>query len=647
MCGIAGVFNHAGVSGSQLEAMARTIRHRGPDDEGYILIDHHGNPQYLRGDDTISEINVKHINSEPYEKRSIGGMAHRRLTIIDLSPAGHQPLSVDNDNYSIVYNGEVYNFKEIREELCTLGFNFISQSDSEVILNAYREWGDHCVNKFIGMWAFAIWDKKKRRVFLSRDRFGIKPLYYFKKEGLFAFASEIKSLLLIDSIKKCINNSNLFQYIMWGRNADSEATLFENIREFPAGFNASYSPNVDMLEKKAYYDLKSSVDQLRDQPDRSDPIDKYRFLFERSVDLHLRSDVPVGSCLSGGLDSSSIVAVAANRMRGMGINTFTAAYTDPQIDESSFARSVSDKYRNIIPHTAYPSALNFWNDFGQMIWHQDLPFASSSIYAQWVVMKLASENGMKVLLDGQGADESLGGYAYFGGFYLLDLIKKHQYRVFLSEAHQIKKHRSIRVSNELKRAIFHQIPNGLKNKLHATKRIAPQFLNVDFVNKHSHLQYPEEYGTSFIERSYDSFRFGLRELLRYEDRNSMAFSIESRVPFLDHRLVEFSLSLENHWKIKRGWTKFVLRKSMENNLPNEIAWRKDKKGFVTPQQAWKEQLKLNLFSYLKEFDVSNIFNIDYLIKYTNTPSIDINSISTYWKIVSIVKWLEVQSIKSI
>lgn len=273
-----------------------------------------------------------------------------------------------------------------------------------------------------------------------------------------------------------------------------------------------------------------------------------------------------------------------------------------------------------------------------MIWHQDLPIGSSSIFAQWEVMKLASAFKMKVLLDGQGADETLGGYSLFTGFYLIDLIKKFKLISFIKNIQFIKENRSVRPINELSRAAFYYLPNILQKTIRNKSRIGSKFISAEFLNEYKDEPTPYKSMPNYLDMSIEIIKYGLHELLRYEDRNSMAFSIESRVPFLDHRLVEFSLALDNELKLKNGWTKFILRKAIDKNLPKQITWRKDKKGFVTPQNIWKKELQPNLLDFLTNSKSVDFINMDYLLKSVNNNISSKNHLSEFWKIISVIKW---------
>lgn len=642
MCGIAGIVAPKGLLPQQLHEMSTLLKHRGPDDEGFTLWDGSDRFYPTRAADTIAAYShLDDIRMLESRARSIVGLLHRRLSVIDLSPAGHQPMVDEHARVAITYNGEIYNYRELKCELEGLGYSFASSSDTEVILKAYCAWGKACVQKFEGMWAFAILDARKGLLWLSRDRFGIKPLYYTYKSGCLVFASEIKALFALDFVGRQAHLPSIHRYLTYGAGSDSAQTLFAEVVELLPGFNLVCDCHEVKIELHKYYDLESrDNNSMGSDRSRDNPLQAYERLLRRSVELHLRADVAVGSCLSGGLDSSAIVAFAAPRMNGGGFKTFTATYQDADIDESAYAQAVTAHFGNLQPYSVTPTLEQYWQSIDSLIWHQDLPIASTSMFAQWEVMREASRQQIKVLLDGQGADESLGGYSYFAGHFLLTLLRQRRFAAFHAQARRLKLNRSLHVWNEVGRAGFYRIPAWLQRLVHAEKRLGSKFLAREFKQDFKYPVVPSKAAASFREVCIQSIKSGLRELLRYEDRNSMAFSIESRVPFLDHRLIEFTLALPDHWKIRDGWTKYILRKTIENHLPKEVVWRKDKKGFVTPQKAWKEQLAGRITTYLRETEIPSILHRQSLVQLTTSEISDPTHLSEYWRMFSFLKWSE-------
>ncbi len=631
-----------GVDPSHLQIMSKTIRHRGPDDEGFYLSGLNSSAIICKGDDTISELtSVPHITSYVKSQEYQIGLVHRRLSILDLSPAGHQPMNYSQ--YTIVFNGEIYNYKELKSELANKGLLFNTDSDTEVILAAYQHWGENCVNYFVGMWAFAIYDKNKQQLFLSRDRFGIKPLYFFQNKTCFAFASEIKALLALDFVKPEAEMNSVFEYIAFGATSNPSACLFKNIQIIPPSHNSIIHVSTLKTELKQYYSLKEKVDSYK-LPNNNETEDAFRSALNSSVDLHLRADVTVGSTLSGGLDSSTIVALAAAKMQGKEFKTFTAAYKEKEIDESDFARKAISNYKNVNPYFTYPDIKTYWEDFDKLIWHQDLPINSTSMFAQWEVMKLASQQHIKVLLDGQGADEILGGYYNFAGIYLIEKLQHLKFYSFLNEKKELQHKFSPNINNTIGKAAYYFIPEFLQKQVRSKKRISMGSFSETYQQNLTNIHVPSRGGKSFKEQSILSMQYGLQDLLRYEDRNSMAFSIESRVPFLDHRLVELSIALKNDWKIHNGWTKYILRKTAEPVLDKEVVWRKYKMGFLTPQKLWKQQSKNTLTQFVNDINVPDFLNKEYLLKLNNSDINDSSHLSEFWKIVSFLKWAEVYKV---
>ncbi len=642
MCGIAGIIDTSGFNTDILYNMSATIRHRGPDDEGFLLVDTDYKVSHAYGDDSIEEVkSQQHIKSfAGAEKKTILGLVHRRLSIIDLSAHGHQPMTYDNARFQIVFNGEVYNYKEIKHELAGKGYKFESDSDTEVILASYKEWGADCVQRFMGMWVFAIYDTEKRTLFISRDRYGIKPLYYSYKNNRFVFASEIKAILQDEKIQSKINSLHLFQYVSFGKISDAYGTLFNDIIELPVGHNVLFDLNKNKLDIFSYYDFAASVEKIKATIGKN-YFEEYAARFDESIMMHLRADVPIGTCLSGGLDSSAIIAYAAPKLRDTIFNSFTAVFDDAKIDESKFAKMVSGHFSNIKPFYIQPTSKNYWNDLDKLIWHQDMPIASTSMYAQWEVMKLARQHGMKVLLDGQGADETLGGYSIFTGVYLMGLLKKMRFAKLFSESQQLKNSRSVGIANEMGRAAFYYMPEFVKKIVRSKARSGSSFISENFQKQFAAVADSRNMGTSYLEMSLQYTKYGMHDLLRYEDRNSMAFSIESRVPFLDHRLVEFTLALPDDAKMQGGWTKYVLRKTIDKKVPDEIVWRTDKKGFVTPQKNWMLEIGKPLRDYITSSNIPTILNRKNILASLDNPALNAAQVSEFWKAIAVIKWAEV------
>lgn len=589
MCAIAGLYHATGraVEPTVLERMIRVQAHRGPDGQGLVLLsrDAASPPFTVNGNRPESRFS-------PLQGYSIG-LGHRRLAIVDLSLLGQQPMASGDGRCWVTYNGEIYNYIELRDELVARGHQFRSKSDTEVLLAAYREWGEGCLTRFNGMFAFALWDATRRRLFCARDRLGEKPFYYYWDGERFAFASEIKGLLAA-GVRPSPNHRAVFDYLDGAFLDHSEYTFFEGIHQL----SPAHSLAVDEagLSLSRYWDLP--VIEGAGGCSWQSAAEGFRNLFRNAVQIRLRSDVPIGTCLSGGLDSSSIVCVANELMFGdrgevpreiVGARqqTFSSCFEDPSYDERRFIRPVLEQ-TGAEPHCTFPDPKELAATVSQLIWHQDEPFGSTSIFAQWNVMRLAADHGVKVLLDGQGADELLAGYHGFFGARFADLTAQRRWRSLLQELFAYR-----RLHGPLPRHVWANLartflPRSLVRVVRSQITGSVDWLASDFRRDWGPLStFSRKPGSHFQDMQHTLLtRNGLRALLHYEDRNSMAFGIETRLPFLDHRVVEFLYSLGAGLKIRRGWTKAILRDAMEGILPEEIRWRADKMGFVTPEDVW-------------------------------------------------------------
>lgn len=554
MCGIAGIYNLAPVKvdESTLQSMIDSIGHRGPD-----------------GEDIIVDGRV--------------GLGHKRLAIIDLTDNGKQPMATSDHAYWITYNGEIYNYKELRAELQQKGYTFNSDCDTEVILHAYREWGKECLNKFNGMWSFAIWDVAKDELFCARDRFAIKPFLYFFDGTTFIFASEIKALLRHPLIKPMPNYQAVYDFIIYGRVNHTQETFFKGIYQLPVAHYCIVNQNG--MDITRYWDItEKTFDGTLEEA-----AEEFYRIFGDAVKLRFRSDVEVASCLSGGLDSSSIVCVADRLIKSGEIqtncrfNTFSLAFDYAQFDERKWIEYVQ-KATDINSNIVIPSEEDLCAHLAQLIDVQEEPFGSTSIFGQYMVMKLIHEHGIKVTLDGQGSDELMGGYLAYADSYFADLYQSGNYAELEKQVeiycHKHKLTPRIAIERAEKLAKTGTLGRHVE--------VNSKYLKAGFANEFNReLLFPVKFSSFLQNHLYmDLTSTSIPALLRYEDRNSMAFSIESRVPFLDYRLVEFLFSLPAEMKMKDSVTKVILRKAMQGVLPPEIENRQDKMGFVTPESIW-------------------------------------------------------------
>jgi len=588
MCGITGIVNldNNRINKKILLAMNQALKHRGPDDEGFWI-----------------ENNI--------------GLAQRRLSILDLSPLGHQPMFYDRKNLVIVFNGEIYNYIEIRDKLLKLGYKFRSQTDTEVILAAYQEWGIECLKKFNGMWAFVLYDRRQNQIFAARDRMGVKPFYYFSDKNKFLFASEIKAILKHPEVKAKPNDKIVWDFLICGLVDHDEETFFSGVKELRPGHYLVLKIENWQLKIKKYWDLNPEAKTIYQKD--ADYASRFRELFIDSVKLRLRSDVPLGTCLSGGLDSSSIVCVVNKFLKkeekiaqiGRWQKTFSAVYDDkkyPGCDERQFIKEVVQKTQ-VRSYLVFPLATKLVREIRDVIYHQDYPFSSTSIYAQWNVFRLAKENGIKVMLDGQGADEQLAGYHPFFGIYWGQLMRNGQTWTLIKEAYNYSRSHQASFYQVLKDLLIDLVRKGAVGDFLA-RFVKNQWPEYNLFVSHWRNQYQsppmiQPTDNVFKNALHSGFKIGLVSLLRYEDRNSMAFSIESRVPFLDYRLVEFIYSLPDNQKIRNGQTKWVMRQALKGILPEKIRNRQDKIGFATPEEIWMRGI---LGEEMKKVFASESFN---------------------------------------
>lgn len=589
MCGIAGILSmdKSNITEMSLKKMTDSLYHRGPDGGGLWI-------------DTINNV----------------GLGHRRLSIIDLSDSGKQPMHY-LDRYTITFNGEIYNYIELKTFLLTKGYVFKTSTDTEVLLALFDHKGYDCLELLDGMFAFAIWDKVSKKLFCARDRFGEKPFYYSINDSSFVFASEIKALWAY-GIPKIKNDVMIFNYLYFNsiNNPDNlSETFYDNIKLLKPSSYLVINVNLEIEIEKKYWDIdctniNTSISYEQAKIDFAE-------LLQSSVNLRLRSDVPIGSSLSGGLDSSVIVAlINKSSINGVQQKTFSAKFPGFTKDETKYIDLVNQSI-NADAFDCFPNKNSFRDSIDNIIHHQDEPFGSASIVAQYEVMKLAKKNGVTVMLDGQGADEILCGYHGLVDSYFFELYKTNKtlYKEQLVIYKDIQSNNEI---NNLNRRIRNQqvkfkLGNNSINKILLAKTNLMEFISpkiekefyFDLKNKKFNNKYI--FNTLNEALYYSTFKGGLQELLRYADRNSMANSIEVRLPFLSHKIVEFLFQLPSEYKFKNGYTKYILRDSMSQYLPEEIIWRKDKIGYEPPQKDWLSDFKINLNTGI----IKNTKNVDF------------------------------------
>ena len=571
MCGIAGLISiePEKITKQRLKDMTDCIAHRGPDGEGHWI-----------------------------SENGKVGLGHRRLSIIDLSHEADQPMHYI-DRYSIVFNGEIYNYIELRDTLQNQGYTFKTQSDTEVLMALYDRNKEKCLQLLDGMFAFVIYDNKENSVFCARDRFGEKPSFYSYEKGKhFYFGSEMKCLWA-GGVPKEVNNRMLFNYLSFGyleNPQDVSETFYSNCTRLEHSHYLTINLSSLEISIHKYYDI--DLKHIDHSITVSQAKEKFHELFYTSIKRRLRSDVTVGSSLSGGLDSSLVVCVIDELKKGSNQlqNTFSAVFPGFKKDERKYMDYVIAKTQ-VDPHFVTPNEEGLLNDIQKLSWHQEEPYGSASIYAQYCVMRTAYENKVTVLLDGQGADEILAGYHSYYTSYFNELKKNNSVEYKKQYQHYLNLHSTNSINGITNKSIGDRVRDISPQLVKPIKRLKNDFnqLKNPFFHKDFYATYKKETfitpGSNFSslnEALYSStFKSGLQQLLRYADRNSMAHSREVRLPFLYHELIEFLFTLPSTFKINEGWTKWIMRETFDI-LPNEIGWRTDKIGYEPPQKNWLE-----------------------------------------------------------
>lgn len=564
MCGITGFFSkNKQIDLSEYYRSHKLIAHRGIDDEGFMIL-HEENVELCKGEDSISELSK--LKDVRFYGKSRVVLGHRRLSILDLSIRGHQPMVDREKEMFIVYNGEIFNYIELRNELRSKGYQFNTDTDTEVLMASYREWGNDCFQKFNGMWAVAIYDAKEDKLILSRDRFGIKPLYYkLNQEGIF-FSSEMRFIESLNG-KSEIDVDNVKRYVEKCYLNDGVKTFCCDILEVLPGHIIEIS---DKVLDKCYWNINQLEQAKNKHKDINDYLEEFTFLFEESIKMRMRSDVEVGALLSGGLDSNTIV-YGLNKLNILGetFSTFSAIFEHkfsekPYIDITSGELNVNHYYKNI--------DLNYFEeDFEKALYHLEEPVRSLSSYMQYLVYKeLRDKTNVKVVLNGQGADEIFAGYSYHYYAYFTELINQFKLKKLGKELNLFRKNRDVHAKELLALTAY----NFLKAR-------------------------GDQFYLNTVLKSEIEVR-PLREYLRYDDRTAMAFGVEARPPFLDHRLVEFAFASPTEIKIESFVNKKIVRDYANGVVNDTILNRKDKVGFLPAQGYWQKDKLRNIF--LKEYN---------------------------------------------
>jgi asparagine synthase (glutamine-hydrolysing) len=627
MCGIAGLIDLSGrpVEPALLRAMADVIHHRGPDDEGYLLIEHSsGRHTRYCGPASPSPLQaaLPHIGAASAEGRCDIGLAHRRFSIIDLSPAGHQPLFSDDDSCCVVFNGEIYNYIELRAELAQQGVRFRSQSDTEVLINAYRAWGTDCFRRFNGFWALALYDFRKRQLILSRDRLGKKPLYWTRRGSRLYFASEIKSLLQVPEIAAArkVNETAAWHWCVDGRRDLEFSTLFDGISSFPA---ASWTVVDESFPQNTVIFWEVPRERLREKdigiPEATRLV---RETLDDAVRIRLRADVPLAIELSGGIDSSTVLALAA-RHHPERLTTYTVKYPDARWDEEPFARSVASRY-NVDYRVLEPDLGGFWRQLLAFTYLQEEPYHSPNMHVSQVIWRLMRVDGTKVTLTGAAGDELFAGYAaYYWKAQIENLLRGRWGHLVDNARHWTDRppHLLMGFMRELVAAL------GIRPLVRWIKEAIPALDN-QFIR-----------GVATPARQYHHVMLSawLREetvntlipyWLRSGEKNYMGIPFEARCPFLDYRVVEVATRLPTTYLLRHGWHKWILRKAMEELLPQDVVWRRVKMGFPYPYERFYQ-------SYREV--------IDTILATARNPYVDLSRperLRENWRALSFLLWYE-------
>ncbi|HET9281720.1 MAG TPA: asparagine synthase (glutamine-hydrolyzing) [Candidatus Angelobacter sp.] len=644
MCGFAGIVSERGVTAEGLFLLERAtsaLAHRGPDDEGYVLLGN-GRARSLRGIDTIPELASLPPIDGTTPQNEVAAFGFRRLSIIELSVAGHMPMQDPATGNWLVFNGEIYNYRELRQELLALGHSFRSYSDTEVLLKAYAQWGAECVHRLNGMWAFALWDMREQKLFCSRDRFGEKQLYFRNSAaGDFWFASEIRPLLIAAGPADRVNAFLVWDFLMYGLADHTEETFFSGIRQLLPGTSLFLTPG-RAPEISQYYNLKPKTLPKNQTPEQL--AEGLRQRLHESVRLRLRSDVPVASFFSGGLDSASIVSLADEIICSheaafvSSLRTYTNCYpAGHAFDESPRVRTALPRMRSVQPAFIQASEATLESGLIDLIETQEQPFHNVSIFASYNLLRLIRQReNIKVVLTGEAGDELLAGYQrVYLPLFMSGLLRQGHWITWAWELGSWGVRSGIKASGK---GFFNHLPAHVRLSLQKKFNPVAQLMTADFFKTYEDHErtWVEQWRKGPLQHRLDAdvTRFNLPQLLRHLDRNAMRFSIETRVPFLDPELVEYCAALPERMKLHSGYSKYALRRAMDGRLPDEIAWNRTKLGFGMAEQFWFRRCA-DLIE--DNHELENFVDVKSLVaSLRNSTTVD----QSYWLPVCLGLWMK-------
>jgi asparagine synthase (glutamine-hydrolysing) len=627
MCGIAGFieFQKNSISSfepdSLMSSMLDQIKHRGPDGFGMSLYGYHREGRFSE-----DRINYYHSANQVV-------LGHRRLSIIDLSDEAFQPMRDNDHSIEVVYNGEIYNYVELREDL-KKNYHFTTSSDTEVLIAAYKIWGTEMLSKLDGMFAIAIWDRENKHLVCARDSMNIKPFYYNISEKGFIFGSEPKVVLTGLDTNGTVDKAHTAEFLIAGLSDADEGTFYNEVKQLRGGHYFIVSENQRTVNPIPFWKAPNIDNQTASQSEWSD---RYYKTIKEAIKRQLRSDVPVGTSLSGGIDSSVIATIAGELLQGEAnrYNTLTFSFPDFADDESEMAKLIADK-TGMKWHQVTPSMNTLASEFENMMMTMGEPFSSLSMFAQYKIMQKASELGLKVMLDGQGGDELYLGYPRVAQNAMFEYLKKGQFKKFWLEWNGLAKNATISKSKALAFQLFFNSPNLAINR--NIKRVSV-YASKNFLKYGRKEILFDLYSPKHVfEKQLDELnKYCLPRLLRFADRNSMAFSIESRVPHLSNLTRDFALSLPLENRVYKGWTKYTVRKAMQGKIPDDVLWCNVKRGFDIPQGYWIGLLEKQLILWVNEVEDNEIFNKQAIIESLK----DKNKREDFalWRVLSVIAWM--------